>query len=768
MRAFIAGFLAAVLGAAYVPQLHYLLWACSLLAAAMLCERCCGARTRRLLLGMIVGLAVAWWHGNALLQARVAPACTGQSITVSGSIASLPSAKLTYRGDTRQTVRLDVADVVPVHCRGIRSVYLSYYGDQTLLPGEAWSFSARLKRPWGSANPGSPGFQAWYAEQGIDAVGSSSVAWPTSAAVSRSGALAGINTHRHRISSALQQMHFAPSVSAVLRALVVADKDGIENSLWRLFRDLGISHLLVISGLHVGLVGGLGVLLGTAAARLFRSSTAWVQWLPALFGLVPALVYSAFAGFSLPTQRATIMLGVFLLCTALGRPASGEQRLLWAACVVLVVNPLAGIGSGFWLSFGAVLALLWLARWQRPAIPLWRRLVGTHVFMSLAMLPLSAWFFDGASVVAALANLIFIPVIGFTVVPPALLGAVAFLCGLPGYQSLWQLASLPLQVLLPISRAALEAAPGAVFLPLDVSFMTACLAVCAVTLVVLPRAAQARPYVMLFLLAAVMRTNGETAVQDSTPQLTVLDVGQGTSVVLRAQGKTLVYDTGGGDPVGRNAASEVLIPYLKAEGVQSIDTLVISHGDLDHSAGLQTLLSQFTVQRLRYGTGVATGTGGRPCRAGQSWRWTQSVQFMFLSPGTRAGDSTNNGSCVLQIALGDYRLLLAGDIDKRREREIAIYWRHELQSEWLLVPHHGSGTSSSHVLLKAVQPSISVVSASYGNPFGHPRADVLARLGLYGSAIFNTAAAGALTFEFDAAGLAAVRRFRGQGLPYWM
>ena len=208
-------------------------------------------------------------------------------------------------------------------------------------------------------------------------------------------------------------------------------------------------------------------------------------------------------------------------------------------------------------------------------------------------------------------------------------------------------------------------------------------------------------------------------------RVTVLDVGQGTAVIIRSGDRTLVYDTGGGDPAGANMATTVLLPWLRRQGVNELDTLVISHPDNDHSAGAGTLLAALPVGRLYRGGQVPGLAGGRPCVAGQAWRWPGGQTFRFLSPAGSSTGSSNDNSCVLQIAAAGHRLLLAGDVESAVERDLVRYWGDALASDWLLVAHHGSRTSSTYALLKTVRPATAVISSGYANRFGHPHPDVV-------------------------------------------
>jgi competence protein ComEC len=725
------------------------------------------SRFRRGCAGLALGAAIAITHGHWLLQGRLEARCAGQPTALTGRVSSLPRRSAMADGVTRQRFEFDVESLRPEHCAGPRRVLLSYYGEEQLQPGQWWQFSARLKKPWGLANPGSYNLQAWLAESGIDAVGSvlKNGASPLQRAVT-AGDLA--NRLRHAISQRIAAQPLGPQAKAVLAAITVADKSGIDASLWSLFQLYGINHLLVISGLHIGLVGGGGFLLGALLQRLLLLGGLSLSGLPALLALACAGAYAALAGFSISTQRALCMLACFLLAGVLGRRSSAANSLLLAAATVLLVNPLALLGSGFWLSFAAVAALLWLGHWQR-ALPTWRRLLTTHAFMSLVMLPLGGWWFGGASLVAPLANLLMIPLVGMLVVPLAL-AAVAAMYLLPALEpTLWALAAWPLEQLLPPAQYLAVGEQRWLYRQLAPTLPAVLLGALGAALLVLPLALRLRVLALLLMLPLLVPARWTADTPQDVVRLTVLDVGQGTAVVLRSGRRALVYDTGGGDPAGVNMAVSVLLPFLRHEGVSELDTFIVSHPDNDHSAGARTVLAAMAARRVFFG-GEMQLPGGRPCVAGQAWEWPGGVRFRFLSPALErhSGLASNDASCVLQIATPDHRLLLTGDIEGARERELVRYWGAALAGNWLLLPHHGSNTSSTYALLKHVRPGIIANSSGYANRFGHPHRQVMERLGQSRAQFYDTARGGALQFELRPGAPVHVSRYRDSMRRFWM
>jgi len=717
--------------------------------------------------GVGCGCALALLHGALLLQTRLDSACVGVPLTVTGTVASLPSERRMPDGKLRQRFEFSVAKLAPARCAGPARVMLSYYGEGAIRPGDTWQFEARLKKPWGLANPASFNMQLWFAQQGIDGVGSIRDSARNRKMATQPGPMSLPDRLRQAITHRINALQPDPDIAAILRAVTVADGSGIDTHLWFLFQQYGLNHLLVISGLHVVMVAAAGFLFGGLCQRLTGPMGYDGSWLPGVCGLSVAVVYSALAGFSIPVQRALCMLACFVLAGLAGRASGHANGLLVAAVAILVINPLAALGSGFWLSFGAVAALLWLARWGRGLAAI-SRLLQAHGFMALIMLPLGALFFGGGSLVAMLANLLMIPLLGWLVVPAALLAVLGFLGNWPVEPALWQLAGLPLEGLLPVARHLAIAGGHWLYVPLTASLGPAMLGVLGVSLLLVPGGTPLKLLALLLALPALLPPLAASQPPSLDTRVTVLDVGQGTSVVVQSGERALLYDTGGGDPDGLNKRVMAVLPFLRQRGITALDTFIVSHPDLDHSAGAPAVLEAMPVGRLRYGGTPPRAGIGRPCVAGEAWRWPGGQVFQFLSPAMETPARSNDSSCVLKVQVGDFTLLLPGDIEAERERILAQYWGEQLRSNWLLAGHHGSRTSSTLTFLKRVRPDVAVISSGYANRFGHPHPAIMQRLQQQGSHTHSTAIDGALEFTVAPGQALRVEAHRRSARRYWM
>lgn len=755
----LGAFIAGVLLVAQLPSLAPLP-----LAAGLVPLAAAAWRLRSLpVAGFLVAVLIAAGHGLLLLSQRLEVSCDGRWTRLSGVVVDLPQRQRLGDDRWQQRFRLRVEHIARPECRGPRLLSLAYYGDRRLRPGERWALSARLRLPWGEDNPGGRNRQDYFAREGIDATGS-----VRSADAVRLAGPEGRALHqqlRARLRQALARSGVAEGPRALLAALLVGDQSALSDAQWDLLRRLGVVHLVVVSGLHVSLVGAFGWFGGALLARLLAVAGARGAWpgVPALSALAAASAYAALAGFSLPTQRALIMLGCLMGALLAGRRARSPRNLLLAAGVVLAANPLAATGSGFWLSFAAVAWLLWYA--ARPGRRRgWRGALALHAFMTLAMAPLSGWWFGGVSLVAVLANLLLVPFVAVFLVPLVLAGGACWFWwpGLAGF--CWQLAAWPLTPLLAGAEGFVADVGGWLYLPVAAGPLESALAVVGVLLLFGARRRRWRLSGLPALLPLLLP--GAPGVAER-PTLTVLDVGQGTAVVFRSGGRTLVYDTGGGDPAGNNAAARVVLPFLRARRVRRIDRLVVSHPDRDHSAGVATLRAALPITAIAGGRALAAAPGLRSCRTGASWRWPDGTRFRFLTASAPRALGSNDVSCVLLIDAQGYRFLLPGDIGVRRERELVRYWRDTLRADWLLVAHHGSASSTSAAWLRAVRPARAVLTHGRANPFGHPAPAVLARLCRAGVDVDATASGGALSYRVAAGGVLTVRASRAAAPRYW-
>ncbi|HEX9193423.1 MAG TPA: DNA internalization-related competence protein ComEC/Rec2 [Burkholderiales bacterium] len=726
-----------------------------------------------------LGFAWAAVLADLRLADRLDPELEGRDVLVSGVVAGLPQA-------FERGVRFDF-DVESPGTGVPRQIVLSSYGgfapddSQGVLPvraGERWRFTVRLRRPHGGANPHGFDYEAWLLERGIRATGY--VRMPSRRAgderarvlPERLAAMVprprywieGLReAARERIRGALPERPYA----GILIALAIGDQNAIDPGQWQLFARTGVSHLMSISGLHVTMVAGL---LAVLVSWCWRRSETLALALPAqkaaaLAGFLAAFAYCLVSGFAVPAQRTLYMVGVVAVALWFGRATSASRVLAAALFIVLALDPWAVLSPGFWLSFAAVAVIFfvatgrtakahWLAQWGR---------VQWAVTAGLA--PLLLVLFQQVSLVSPVANALAIPLVSFVITPLALAGAA-----LPFD---WPLALG--NAILDTLMAALEwlaALPSAVWHQHAPLAWTVPLALAGIAWMLLPRGVPARwlgvPLVLpLFAVSPPSPGAGEL-------WITVLDVGQGLAVLARTEKHALLYDAGPAFNAFSDSGSRVILPYLRGEGVDSLDALVVSHDDRDHSGGAGSVLGAMRVGLLWSSLSpdhalLAAPAWRAPCVAGRKWLW-DGVSFEFLYPHAEIvsgrASRANNLSCVLRIEGPGGRVLLTGDIERAAERELLLRAPALLPAEALLVPHHGSSTSSTPEFVKQVAPRHAVFAVGHRNRFGHPREDVLARYREAGSELFRTDTGGAIQLRF-APGDLHVDAERVRSRRYW-
>jgi competence protein ComEC len=637
-----------------------------------------------------------------------------------------------------------------------------------LRAGQRWQVPVRLRRPHGAMNPHGFDGELWLFEQDIGVTGTVRSA--------QAGARPALldETQRRPIERARQALRDAvvlrvadARLGGVLAALTVGDQAAITRADWDLFRDSGVAHLMSISGLHITMFAWLA---GAIVAWLWRRSARACLWLPApqagrWGGLLVATLYALLAGFGVPAQRTLLMLAAVVVLRSAGVRWPWPLVLLGVAVLIVAVDPWALLQAGFWLSFAAV-GLLMAHDPMRPrfassgAWPRLRAALREQAVASLGLAPLSLAFFQQLSWVGLLANLIAIPWITLVVTPLALLGVA--------WSWLWHAAAAALTPLVVLLQW-LTAWPAAVWhAPAAPAWAVACgLSAALLGLLPLPwrLRALAVPLALPLLWPALARPPAGQF------ELVALDIGQGTSVLVRTRSKLLVYDAGPAYSRDADAGQRIVVPLLRARGETRIDRLVLSHRDIDHVGGAESLRaalpigSWHTSLAATHPLRLAAAAAHEPCEAGQSWEW-DGVRFEFMHPPAddAAPEAKSNArSCVLRVADAAGRsVLLAGDIEAAQEAALVARLGSRLRSDVLLVPHHGSRTSSTEGFLDAVQPRVAVVQAGYRSRYGHPAPEVLARYQARGIMLVRSDRCGAWTWLDGSAQCARETRRR-----YW-
>ncbi len=724
---------------------------------------------------LCLGFGLTGWRATAYQSQAFNAQLEGQDIRITGIVAQMPQ-----RDESGLRFRLDVESAQLLQAQGSQQVtlpariQLAWYRslprlseDAATVPfaelaaqghpraGERWQLVARLKAPHGNLNPHGFDYELWLWEQGIGATG---YVRATQREAARGDAPAKIgSTWQHPLESARQSARDAifervshPQLAGVLAALVVGDQAAIDRADWDIYRATGVAHLMSISGLHITMFAwGAALLVGALWRRSMRLTVSLPAQHAALIGgVLLALLYALFAGWGLPAQRTVWM----LLTVALLR-LSGKQwpwPLVWllALSLITALDPWALLSAGFWLSFVAVAVLFasdtrWQGRAAKPTLPQRAtRILREQGVITLALAPLSLLLFNQLSLVGLLANIVAIPWVTLLITPLALMGlAVA---------PAWDAAALAVQVLgiflgwlAQWPYAIISIASGADLIPATALFGGI---LCVLKLPMPLRAAGVLMVLPLLLKDPVRPAPGEFA-------LLAADIGQGNAVLIQTASKSLLYDAGPRFSRESDAGQRTLVPLLRALG-EKLDVLMISHRDADHIGGAQAVLKMqpqaHLISSIEEGHELQQIRKAERCVAGQLWAW-DGVSFEVLHPNAEdyaIAQKPNAMSCVLRISNGRQTVLLAGDLEAAQEQRL-VASGVGLQADVMLVPHHGSLTSSTPQFLDAVKPRIALVQAGYRNRFQHPVPEVMARYTERGIAVVSSPVCGAMRWASD-------------------
>jgi competence protein ComEC len=721
-----------------------------------------------------LGFAWAAWRAELRLAEALPPQWEGRDIAVIGVVSALPQS---HARGTR--FEFDVERVLTPGAGVPRRIVLSWWGTPALdgrpasfpqlEPGERWRLTVRLRRPRGTANPHGFDYEAWLVERDIRATGYVRPKAPRerlAAMVHGPGYWIerARSAVRARILAALADRPYA----GVIVALAIGDQRAIPPGQWQVFTRTGVNHLMSISGLHVTMVSGL---IFALVYGLWRRIPGLALRLPALkaaalAALAAAFLYAALAGFAVPAQRTVYMLAVVAAALWLGVFESASLVLCVALLAVVLVDPWAPLAPGFWLSFGAVAVILYVTAGRIGREHWLRAAARVQIAVTLALIPPLLAMFQQVSIVSPLANAVAIPVVSLVVAPLTLAGAAA------PPDLILQLAHFVMSGCMALLEW-LESLPDTVWQQHAPPAWTVIAAVAALAWLLAPRGLPGRWLGLVGLLP--LFTVAPAALGEGDAEVTVLDVGQGLSVVVRTARHALLYDAG--PPLGAtgDSGARIVVPYLRAAGIRRLDGMILSHDDNDHWGGAESVLQAtpvgWTMSSLPdLDPLVVRAAPGLRCMAGQRWQW-DGVRFDLLHPSRESyGDPRlrdNDRSCVLKIEAPGGRVLIPADIERRSEARLLETAPDAIRADVLVAPHQGSRTSSTPEFVQAVAPRIVVFPVGYRNRFGHPHPEVVQRYREAGARTWRSDRDGAVVISIPAQGAMRVTPYRAVYRRYW-
>jgi len=705
-------------------------------------------------LGFGWALLFAAWN----LDHRLPESFEAQILSIQGQVIGLPTPRADKLQFYLRPYRIQAGNGESLDKQHLpRKIKLTWFHSRERLQNADWlTLKVKLKRPNGLMNAAGFDYETWIFVHGIDALGyvrqCRRIEPPRQA---RRAWGDYVDLIRQRVLTKLNQALADLDNRGLILALVIGERYAIEPQQWQLMQNTGTNHLLAISGLHIGLVAGLLFFFARRLwSRLYPGQAMAAQRVAAAMALIGAITYAALAGFSIPTQRALAMVAVVLISHWRQRPMLPSQSLASAMLAVLLLNPLSVLDPGFWLSFIAVSSLLYSLAAKRHLKGVAQRWFQPQwvVFLGLGLLLL--YQYGRVPLLSPLANILAIPWVSFITVPLCL-ASIGLLWLSPGIaHALLFLADQSLNALLYLLAVFDSPAWMLQLRPVD-AIWPWLLAMTAMAILLLPSRLPLRPAAACLLLPLFCAQ--PLRLPEGSFMLTLFDVGQGLSVLVATREHVLVYDSGPRYSRSFDSAQAVIVPSLRRLGRQKIDHLVLSHHDVDHMGAAKSLMENYTVDQISTTWQFNIGRKIDKCEFSQHWIWDK-VEFQVLYPFAESAstskamalESDNNRSCVIRIASGNQAVLLTGDIESKVERRLlAQYSNEELRATLLLVPHHGSKSSSSEAFIDRVSPQWALASTGYRNRFGFPKPVIVERYLQRGIAFLSTSHYGALTFLID-------------------
>jgi competence protein ComEC len=676
----------------------------------------------------------------------------GKNIIVEGQVEGVPVNSL-----QTQEFQLSIKKINDQVWQG--KVNLSWYKTKymhipILKPGEKWRLTVKLKKPRGFRNPGSFDYEAWLFEQNIKAKGYVYSAQKLHSEknyklLGKAGWHNWIEQVRQMLGEKWQSFAAHWPLLGVLLAFTIGLTGNITPEQWQVFTNTGTIHLISISGFHINLIAGMAyVIIYFFWKRITFLCERWpAQRAGALGAIIIGAIYSLLAGFSIPTQRSFITLSLFMGGLLFQRKTNLWQCFRWSVLIVTLLDPFAPLNLSFWLTYSAVGIILYAisdpiisTKKSWYSFQYWWPSLKLQLQIFLGLIPFSLFWFSQVSISSLWANLVAIPVTGFLILPLGLISILIEELYFPWAIFFMKMAHYCLEKLYLYLSWISHEHPVIFAWSLSDTWMLL-LGVVGVLIILAPRGFPCRWLGFIFWLPLLCPLKKN--INDGEAYFSLLDVGQGLASVIQTKNHTVVFDTGPKFSEYFDTGLAVVLPYLRNQHIKKIDALVISHKDLDHSGGLQSILAHMPVNKVWVNDPHILKTA-HLCEPDIEWTW-DGVTFKFLTKGLEQFTDTNDTSCVLKVSNGSHSILLPGDLETRAEKVLVKNYGKDLQADVLIVGHHGSKTSSSVGWLKAVEPKYGLFATGYLNRYHFPNAVVVARYDKMGIHHYSTTDCGIIT-----------------------
>jgi len=685
------------------------------------------------ILGFAWCILYAHWQSSWVLPANL----EGKTIKIRGFIADIPTVS------EHRTTFLFSLDKIESENNIIPAkafLHLSWQdAKQKLIVGDQWEFSVRLKRIHGTRNPGGFDYEAWSLQEGIRANGY--VYHDESKLLNSEWYHYPLTRIRQRIYDKISKIIPPSNTSPWIAALALGIRNDVTTNSWTILRNTGTNHLMAIAGLHIGFMCSF---IYALVNRLWRRMPALCLRLPAqhaggLAAVFIAVMYSTLAGFSLPTQRACLMVIIFFLISLLRRQITIWQVWSLVLISVLIFNPLNILTQSFWLSFSAVAFIIYGVSGRLAPTGLWWKFGRIQWVLTLGLIPFNLWFFQECSCVSIMANAIAIPWVGFIIIPLIFLGCFVLLFSAKYGESIFLFSDKLLAVLWKF-LTYLSHFSWSVWYHTIPNLYMMLLACISMIMLLIPSGLAGRWFGLLGLIIVILYQPLKPAFGEAW--LTLLDVGQGLSAVIQTQNHITIFDTGPRLSDDFDMGENVVLPFLHTLETKKIDMMIISHGDNDHSGGAKAIIENIPVLDIKTSK-PALFPGASYCLQHQSWEW-DGVHFTFLYPTIEKLGLNNDSSCVLKVTTSHYSILLPGDIEKMAEKYLVSELKNELSADILIAPHHGSKTSAVPAFIQSVHPRYILFPVGYRNRYHFPHSIVLTQYKKLGTEMYDSVKSGAI------------------------